>query len=139
MSVIIPTRLKTAKAAKEYILGGRALVTLTSNVTNKFFTYKITVAPNDARLHFVWYHSANGYRFVGSIKHGRKFFRSKKSIPSDYVVYKAFVWAWRHISNNSIPKTLAVYHNNTCRRCGRKLTTPKSMKAGIGPECIKYR
>ena len=139
MSIIIPTRLETAMVAKEYILGGRAFITLTSNVTNKFFTYKITVALHDARLHFVWYHSAKGYRYVGTIKYRRKFFRTKKSIPSEFTVYKAFVWAWRHISNNSMPKTIAVYHNNRCRRCGRKLTTPKSMKAGIGPECIKYK
>ena len=28
-----------------------------------------------------------------------------------------------------------VHHEGRCCRCGRKLTTPESIKAGIGPEC----
>lgn len=138
MTTMIPTHLKTAEGAKVYILGGRATITIVSNITNKFFTYKITAAPGNARLHFVWYHGSHGYQYVGTIKEGCKFFRNKKSIHRN-LVYKAFVWAWLHISNNSMPKSLAVYHSNTCCRCGRKLTTPKSMRLGIGPECIKHR
>ena len=137
MTTMIPTHLKTAKAAKEHILGGRAIIILNNNDSGKFITYKITVDPSDSRSHFVWVHTSRGYQYVGAIKWGKKFFNSKKSIPRHYTHYKAFVWAWRHISNNSMPHPLSVYHDNTCRRCGRKLTTPKSIKLGIGPECIK--
>ncbi len=29
--------------------------------------------------------------------------------------------------------------SNTCIRCNRKLTTPESIRAGIGPECARRR
>ena len=137
MTINIPTHIRMATDAKQYILGGRAVVTLTSNTTNKFLTYKITVAKNNASIHFVWVHTNHGYRYLCTIKRSKGIVRSEKSMPRHYLSYKAFVWAWRHISNNSMPRTLAVYHNNTCCRCGRALTTMKSMAAGIGPECAK--
>ncbi len=31
----------------------------------------------------------------------------------------------------------ATHHEGKCGRCGRKLTTPKSVTTGIGPECAK--
>jgi len=30
-----------------------------------------------------------------------------------------------------------VWHEDTCGRCGRKLTVPESVESGYGPECIK--
>jgi len=139
MTIMVPTRLETAEKAIKYMLGGRAVITVCSNVTDRHITYKITVNPNNANMHFVWVYSVHKYRFVGTLKdNGRKFFRSKKSISNKWVRYNVFVWAWRHIRNGSMPKTMAIYHENTCCRCGRKLTNPKSIKLGIGPECIKH-
>jgi len=138
MTIVVPTQLRTAVQAVKYMLGGRAFVTIISNKTNKHFSYKITVAPNNAQRHFVWVHTSHGYRFVGTLdKNGRKFFRSKKSIPREWLMYKAFLWAWRHVNSGYMPRSLCIYHENTCCRCGRKLIDPKSIRAGIGPECAK--
>jgi len=136
MTTKIPTQLRTAAEAKSYMLGGRAIITLTSQATNKFLTYKITVKPEKPDMHFVWVHTSLGYKFVCTLKPDKKIVPGGMS--TECLDYKAFVWAWRHIANNSMPKKLAVYHNNTCCRCGRDLTTPKSMAAGVGPECIKH-
>lgn len=137
MTIMVPTRLETAEKARAYILGGRSLFTVCSNTTNRHLTYRVTVCKRNAQVHFVWAKTNSGNRYVGCISKGYRFFYTKKSMPRDYVVCKSFVWAWRHIINKSMPKTMAIYHHNTCCRCGRNLTHPKSIKSGIGPECVK--
>jgi len=138
MTVNVPNvHLQTAEDAKRYVLGGKSTFTLVSNKTNDHLTYKVKVANNNANRHFVWALTKNGYCYVGTIFDRKKFGRSKKSVPRGYLIYRAFLWAWRHIYNNSMPWSLAVYHYSTCCRCGHTLTDPKSIKRGIGPECIK--
>ena len=35
----------------------------------------------------------------------------------------------------ALPKTVEVWHEGICGRCGRKLTVPESVERGLGPEC----
>ncbi len=35
----------------------------------------------------------------------------------------------------ALPENYDILRSNKCCRCGRKLTTPESVKNGIGPEC----
>jgi len=137
MTVVIPTRLKTAESILKYVLGGKATITLVSNVTNKWITYKIGVCNSNSSVHFVWSKTRLGYRYVCTIKDGKFIYSNKKSLPRWHIEYKSFVWAWRHFINKSLPHDLVTYHHNTCSKCGRKLTTPKSIKLGIGPECLR--
>lgn len=140
MTIYLPTQLKTATEAFRYMLGGKATITIISAETQKHLVYRIVVSPKDAKRHAVWVHTNNGWKFVGTLYHnGRKFFRSQRSIPKSWLLYRSFVWAWRHLRNKSMPWSLIIYHENTCCRCGRKLFDPKSIKAGIGSECIKKR
>lgn len=47
-------------------------------------------------------------------------------------------WALRKIWNQENPPTgYSILHAGRCGRCGRLLTTPESIEAGIGPECQK--
>ena len=139
MTVNMPIRLETAADAVRYMLGGRAIVTITSNKTNKHFTYKITVANNNHQRYFVWVRTKNGYQFMLTLDYnGRRIRYSRKGMPKEYFLVKAFKWAWGHLFNNSMPIAMSIYRYNICCRCGRKLTDPKSIKAGVGPECAKH-
>ena len=138
MPISIPEQMETASRVKDYIIDRRmGLIILTSNVTDKSFYYHISQTRWDKTLHFVWVETCNGKEYVGAIKDNKKFGATKKSLPVTDLRFKVFDWTWRHVFNNSLPKSLSVYHYNTCSRCGRKLRDPKSIERGIGPECVK--
>jgi len=55
----------------------------------------------------------------------------------DALSYKGFDWFFKMLKFNvALPEYVQVYHEGRCGRCGRKLTTPASIEAGFGPECI---
>ena len=139
MTIMKPTRITSAFEAVRYMLGGRAYVTLISNKTNRQFLYKI-IAYNagESKYHVVWAHVNNTWRHVGVLtKEGSHFCRKHNSIPSEWGVFKAFVWAWGNIYNKRMPPFLCIYHNNTCCRCNKPLFDSKSIKRGVCPACIK--
>lgn len=47
----------------------------------------------------------------------------------------ARIWADDHQAYEQFG--FQTHHEGCCGKCGRKLTTPKSIKEGIGPECLK--
>lgn len=51
--------------------------------------------------------------------------------------YKALLWMLDAMTcQRSVLGTfLEVWHEGKCGRCGRKLTVPESIEAGLGPEC----
>lgn len=58
-----------------------------------------------------------------------------RSAPS----FKALVWfldAMR-CERAVLADKLEVWHSGHCGRCGRKLTVPESISAGLGPDCIR--
>jgi hypothetical protein len=121
---------------KNFIFAGNATFTLVNTLTKNRFTYKVRKSKeNDIFFVSVLTGSDNvsNYTFIGFIKNN-KFFHSKKSrISIDSVSFKAFNWFFHYI--DSIPAIIDVLHEGKCGRCGRKLTTPESIKRGLGPEC----
>jgi hypothetical protein len=133
-------RFQTAEAARQFMLGGNAVVTLQSEKTGARFTYKITAAPAGP-VSFVkvltGQDNESNYEYVGLIK-GANFARTAKSrISGDAPSVKALEWAWKALSAGRLPETLAVYHEGRCGRCNRLLTVPESIESGFGPECSR--
>lgn len=137
-------QLTTAAAAKTYVLGGNATITLRSKKTGQRFTYKVS-APKEpgADIFFVGLlggpDNVADYRYFGYIKrevywHGR----AKAKVGVEAPSQKAFAWAWQKIVQGELPETLEVWHEGSCGRCGRKLTVPSSIASGFGPECVKH-
>jgi len=58
----------------------------------------------------------------------------KSAYNADSVPVKALNYLFDH-AGDSMPKGLTVRHEGRCCRCGRQLTVPSSIDAGIGPEC----
>jgi hypothetical protein len=73
-------------------------------------------------------------RVNGSFDHGRKT-RISKDAPSA----KAFNWFWNMVQadRSDLFDKAEIWHEGSCGRCGRKLTVPKSISSGFGPECVK--
>jgi hypothetical protein len=138
-----------AAAASAYAMAGHATITLESRRTGKHFTFKINRAKNDdgspASRWFVGVLSGpdndSDYSYIGLIEtrlNGCLFRQTAKAkFKADAPCVRGFAYFWTHVERGHIPSDLIVRHNGHCGRCGRTLTVPSSIEAGIGPECSK--
>lgn len=132
------------KNPKIFILAGNAIFTLESENTNKRFTYKVTKSDDNDNLYFVkllrGQDNNEDYSYIGCLFKDKMYFHPAKkwqevmrdSWPPSMRAIKYF---FERIDN--VPPKLHVYHEGRCGRCGRRLTTPESIKLGFGPECAK--
>jgi len=131
--------------ALEYIIGKKALYTIVNERTGNRFTFK--TKEGKSNKNFLNIHVLTGpdntsnYSILGYIgKHNWNFQTSQFStISTDAQSFKVFQWVYNHLRNNTLPDYISVYHHGKCSRCGRNLTVPHSIEAGIGPECMKQR
>jgi hypothetical protein len=136
-------RLATAAAAKAFILGGNATLTLVSTKTGTRFTYNVRIS-DDGACRFVSLLSGpdnkSDFRYLGRIA-GDTFWKGRKApkagdVGVDAPSMKAFAWTWSHLVGEVLPnEQLEIWHEGRCARCNRKLTVPASIASGFGPEC----
>lgn len=125
---------------KPYILGGNAKITVVSHKSGQSYTYQVrekTLSTEDKTLHFVAVltgpDNIKDFEFLGSIFDGVTFVHGKKSrIAPDAPSARAFAWLWRNLGDT---ERVTVLHSGCCSRCGRELTTPESIRRGLGPVC----
>jgi hypothetical protein len=81
----------------------------------------------------------NAYTYMGTIfKNNDKLsFRltKKSTITEEALSYKAFNFFINLLLVNKIHEDMGVYHRGMCCVCGKSLTTPDSIRRGIGPLC----
>lgn len=123
---------------KDFMLAGHAIFTVTNLNTGKSFTYRITTAPG--KPHFVSVltgpDNTSDYTFIGTIFEQQTFRHSLKSgVGKDAQSVRSFEWLWNHI--DQLPSNVKLSHCGYCARCGKTLTTPESIEAGMGPTCSK--
>ncbi|HET9363953.1 MAG TPA: DUF6011 domain-containing protein [Candidatus Angelobacter sp.] len=134
-------QFQTIEEAKAYALAGNATITLESLRTQTHFTYKVRAAKEEREgqgpVHFVQLltnGSADGgeFNYLGMIQGG--VFRLTKASRAglDAPTVKAFSF---FMKLTQLHPELIVHHEGRCGRCGRTLTVPDSIRAGIGPEC----
>ena len=132
---------------RKFVFAGNSVFTILNQATKNRFTIKVKKHKENE----VWFVSVltgsdniNSYTFIGTYfpttysKGGeyKKSFKSK--ITNDAVSSKTVSWFFKKFFNNqSKYPTVKVYHEGRCGRCSRRLTTPESIKASFGPECIK--
>lgn len=133
---------------KPFVLGGNAIITVESGKTGRYFTYKIKRSENDSNLYFIKNLRGSDnqndqvYVYVGCFFADTKNFVVEKSYRNKEVSsWPTSIRAIRYLFNNldDVPYMLHVYHEGRCCRCGRTLTTPESIRKGIGPECERFR
>ncbi len=129
-----------------YILGGRAVITIKSLKTGNHHTFRVRKKTyvdklgNNPKVYFyVWARGDSWYTYIGAI-HKNKFMHTKKSstAPNMSIKFTAFNTVWYLINKSVMHTMIEVWHHGTCGICGRYLTHPESIKRGIGPICAQY-
>lgn len=127
---------------KSFLLAGNATFTV-SNPEGQHYTYKVVLSKGKdgyPPTHFI--HALTGpdnsksYTYMGMVMpDGVRLTRASK-YTTDSLIYKVANWAVRlTISGKQPPAGYDIQHAGTCGKCGRKLTTPESIRTGLGPVC----
>jgi hypothetical protein len=137
----------TAAEAKTYALSGEIgspKLTLESKKTGKWYTYSVSRARDRAtgEPKDFWFvgllsgpDNTADYQYLGMLD-GSGFRLTKASkLTADSAPVRGFNYFWKHITQDQLPTDMTVRHEGSCGRCGRTLTTPRSLQLGIGPEC----
>lgn len=137
-------KFENVEDIKNFIVGGNATLTLESEKTGRWFTYRIKKLKNDEEksTFFVSVLTASdneaSYTYMGVIfNKGKMTFKLTKNskIGETALSYKAFEIFFNLLQANKVHADMNVYHQGICGRCGRKLTVPESLVNGLGPEC----
>jgi hypothetical protein len=138
--------LGTPAATIRFMLAGNAYVTFQSRRTEARFTYRIEAvknaggSPGGSPSHFVSVltgpDNSRNYEYLGCIYRNSVYAHGRKSRVFERAISAvAFAWVWRTLSGGLMHPELAMYHEGRCGRCGRRLTTPRSIEIGLGPTC----
>jgi hypothetical protein len=133
-------KLTDTENIKKYLFAGKSTITIQSTETGKHYTYKVK-KHKEKDMFFVSVLSGSNnesdYIYMATIFEGGKLRLTKKSRANESTTsYIAFNWFYRNLLfHDENINMLNVYHNGTCGRCGRKLTTPESIEYGLGPTC----
>ena len=124
---------------RAFALAGKATFTLRSPSTGKWFTYH--VESGRPLMRPIWFVSLlftpASYAYLGFLgedeawRHGG----SKSCARPDATSSRAFDWCWYRISRLRSLAGAEFWHEGSCGRCGRTLTVPGSLAAGLGPVC----
>jgi len=125
-----------------FVLAGSSRFTLVSKTTGDRLTYWVRKPSRFTvkQPHFVKIlcgsDNTASYAFVGTI-FNRETYRPghKNAFKWEAPAQKAFVWFWAQLKLGRLSDKMEFWHSGRCGRCGRVLTVPSSIKAGIGPEC----
>ena len=139
-------KIVSLDSIKKIVFGGKSTFTVQNINTGNRLTYRVTTLKGDKRgeIWFISVLSGNNneadYSFVGIVFKEKTTFRlTKKSrVNAESKSFRGFSWLFNQISaNKELPQNVNFYHSGRCARCGKLLTTPESIEAGFGPECIK--
>lgn len=138
-------QMNSVEDIKRFLISGKAILTLESKRTGRWFTYKIKQAKKDDEKSpfFVSVLTGNdnetAYTYMGTIfqNDGKLSFTLTKNskIGEDALSYKAFNFFFKLMLAGKLHEDIVVYHRGICGRCGRTLTVPESLVWGLGPEC----
>jgi hypothetical protein len=141
-------KIENGGEAREFVLAGKARVTLKSLVTGDHFSYRIT--KNKPRPEYeyreMWFvdllsgpNNELDWRYMGVIdaRQDYQFRVTDKSAVKEGKGKEAWEWVWEKLRQGVMDERVEVWHEGRCGRCGRLLTTPESISRGLGPECAQ--
>ena len=132
--------LKGSQRIREYLFGGKGIVTLLSP-SGKWRTYRFELPhmagrfPAGTLFAYVKMKHDN-WRYVGMVKGSD--FRSTRGTTFRYnsPEYKGAEYIVKMMYYD-INTPMKLFHEGICGVCGRPLTRPQSIESGIGPICRK--
>ena len=134
--------MKNIADIKAFIASGNATGTLVNHSSGNRFTYRFsTINLEDPQQTRTFVHLLNGpdnesdYVYMATIfPEHRLRITKKSSVTADTMSFRALFWFLRN-QREELPESLEFLHSGKCGRCGRKLTTPESIRIGLGPVC----
>lgn len=145
------------KKALHFLLAGNAYLTLVSKKTGVRYTFRVSLAKEDVQANQqnlfhnrvptkqkpkTWFVSllsgqdnTSDYVYLGIVQSNIFRLTKKSRMNSESAPVKAFGWTFAKLQQGVFPDELEFWHMGRCGRCGRMLTVPSSIAAGIGPEC----
>lgn len=131
---------QTAKAAQDYLLAGKAIVTLRSVKSGAHYTFKVA-KPTRVGGPLILFVSVlvgpEKYEYVGHIGVASlEFTHSKKAPASTATAARAFSFLIACLKKGALHADLEVSHEGRCGCCARRITNPASLASGLGPECL---
>ena len=148
MTTSMKGRLTTAENAMRFVTGGNATLTARSAKTSNRFTFKVS-APKDKTTGkreetakrfvsvMIGSDNENDFTYLGMVSEDGSFRATRATTNPGGMAFKAFDWVWKRLRAGNLPESLELWHEGKCARCGKKLTTPESIEAGVGPECLR--
>lgn len=127
------------KDALEYILSGKALITIVSKATGNRYTFQVKKDKKNRPLHYLRLlrgpDNTKDYTNLGAIIDGNKVITTKYStVSQDALSFKAIKYTIHKLALGTL-EDVEVYRYNRCGRCGAVLTVPHSILDGYGPVC----
>jgi len=120
------------------MLAGKAIVTLESRVTEKRFTFKVERKAQEDFYFISVLTSPDEYSYIGCLAGEKLTYRPDRQfrIGAEAPSRKAWEWLMRCIDQDrDVSEVLTIWHEGRCGRCSRPLTTPESIRRGLGPVC----
>lgn len=122
----------------KFLNAGNATFTI-ANPKGDRYTYKVKASKKLKRT-FVYVltgsNNETDYTYMGMLVFSDFKLTQASKYCLESLPVKVFNYALELIKGRMIKKPgYFLEHNGCCARCGRKLTTPESIKAGLGPIC----
>lgn len=119
------------------IFSGDAIFTIRSKKTGNHFTYRLFKRSDKLFFLSVMMSPDNTARFqyLGNFKPEQNYLYIglKSTIP---VLSKQWL-AIKYLFDNPETNLIEIFHEGRCLKCGKRLTTPRSIEIGLGPKCEK--
>jgi hypothetical protein len=128
----------TIDEVRQFCFGGHAHFTLESKVSGQHYTFEISRKEYGQKEYWFAAVMTNGdqYTYIGQVVANFNIKLTAKSrLTADAPAVKALCWFLRALAAGQVPDTVVVYHSGRCGCCGRELTSPESIRCGIGPVC----
>lgn len=135
-------QLLDAPVVRDYIHGGRGIVTLTAP-SGTSHSYKFSKPVNSSEFPddviFVYALHESKLFYIGMMEGDRFRLTHNSRFLEDTDIVKGAKYIVRMSINDSLCKTspMKLYHEGMCAKCGRQLTQEKSINRGFGPKCRK--
>ena len=136
-------RLRSSQLIYNYIMGGRGIVKLEAPSGNHHYYMFQKPAETDAfpdDVLFVYaVHDFKKKFYIGMIEDGKFRLTRNSRFLADTDIVKGAHYIMKMARYEALAEStpMKLYHMGRCARCGRELTTEKSMACGIGPKCRK--
>ncbi len=132
----VPANELRGNQLRDFVFAGNSLFTVANEESGNHVTFKVK-KHKEKELWFVTTRDVHSFEFIGTCFENKKYVHSKKSV-LEFTDTKVKVFYWfltKFFHNQEKYPMVKVYHHGRCGACNKKLTTPESIKSGIGPVC----